>query len=330
MVGALVLGELSYRFVERPFLHPHRATVPRVPRAVGWSSAVASVGVVFVVLANLPTVDPIAASLRAGQQVVAAEHHVVPTTTTTAPAPTTSVVPAPAPDVSPATQLPSAPVSHVAPVPAALPPGPPPGTAAVVAIGDSVMLGAAGPLQARLGSTGYIDAKVSRQFAQGVDVVRQLRDQGRLGQVVVVHLGTNGPPRTADIDAMMNVLSAVPHVLFLTVRMPRSWEAQTNQTLGAARDRYPSAAIVDWYAYSDGHRDWFESDGIHLKPPGARAYADLVGSALPQPTPPPPTATTTTAPPPPSPPPTTSTTQPPTTQPPPTQPPTTTTTTPQP
>jgi hypothetical protein len=156
---------------------------------------------------------------------------------------------------------------------------------AVAAIGDSVMLGAAGPLQVRLGPAGVIDAKVSRQFAEGVVTARDLRDQGRLGQVAVVHLGTNGPPRTSDIDALMGFLAGVPRVLLVTVRMPRTWEGQTNDALRAAAARYPAVVIVDWYSYSDGHRDWFASDGIHLKPVGAQAYADLVGGAL---APPPP------------------------------------------
>jgi hypothetical protein len=150
------------------------------------------------------------------------------------------------------------------------------------------MLGAAGPLQARLGPPGFIDAKVSRQFAEGVVTAQQLRDQGRLGQVAVVHLGTNGPPTTRDVDGLMAALAAVPRVLLVTVRMPRRWEAQTNDTLRAAAARYPAVVVVDWFAYSDGHRDWFASDGIHLKPLGAQAYADLVAAAVPPPPQPPP------------------------------------------
>jgi hypothetical protein len=174
------------------------------------------------------------------------------------------------------------------------------------------MLGAAPQLQGRLGGSGFIDAKVGRQFSQGVDVARQLREQGRLGQVVLVHLGTNGPPRARDIDALMGQLTAVPHVLLVTVRMPRDWEAETNQTLRAAAGRFATITLVDWRGHSEGHGDWFASDGIHLNGRGAAAYAELMGSAIPPP-------------PPPTPPPTT---EPPTTEPPPpptTEPPTTTT-----
>ncbi|MBV8960587.1 MAG: hypothetical protein JO087_17595, partial [Actinobacteria bacterium] len=127
-----------------------------------------------------------------------------------------------------------------------------------------------------------------RQYVEGIATARRLRDQGRLGQVVIVHLGTNGPPRPSDIDNLMATLAGVPRVLFVTVRMPRTWEAQTNDVLRAGAARYPQVVLVDWYTYSDGHRDWFQSDGVHLKPIGAQAYADMVAYSVPPPPPAPP------------------------------------------
>lgn len=293
LIGALALGELSYRWVERPFLRrrPRRLFTPeRLPTRFRWTWATAGVVLLGFFIANLPSTDPIAASLRAGQRVVAAGQRgpharSAPRTSTVAALTGAAEAPAEQP-------VASAPVSHVEPAPAPTtttpPPAPPPQPVASAAIGDSVMLGAAGPLQGRLGPAGVIDAKVSRQFVAGVATARQLRDEGRLGQVVIVHLGTNGPPRTRDVDALMAALAGVPRVLFVTVRMPRSWEAETNDTIRAVPSRYPQAAIVDWYTYSDGHRDWFLSDGIHLKPIGAQAYADLVAYAVSPPPPPPP------------------------------------------
>src|SRR5205807_9193797 len=155
----------------------------------------------------------------------------VTTVTTQPPAPTTSAI-APADTAPPPTLTIRAvrPPSAPAPRPQ-LPPGPPPGSVSVAAIGDSVMLGAAGPLQARLGPSAYIDAKISRQFADGVNVARQLREQGRLGEVAIVHLGTNGPPKASEVDSLARELGPVPHVLLVTVRVNQRWEGPTNQTL---------------------------------------------------------------------------------------------------
>ncbi|MEA2647023.1 MAG: hypothetical protein QOE92_2106, partial [Chloroflexota bacterium] len=39
---------------------------------------------------------------------------------------------------------------------------------------------------------------------------------------------------------------------------------------------------VDWYGYSEGHAEWFWSDGTHLRPEGAAAYAALIAGSIPQ------------------------------------------------
>jgi lysophospholipase L1-like esterase len=170
--------------------------------------------------------------------------------------------------------------------------GPPPGTIPVTAIGDSVMLGAAGALQGRLGATGHIDALVSRQFSAGIAVAHELRAEQRLGRVVIVHLGTNGPIHDRDVDAMMAELGQADAVLFVSIRVDRPWQAVVNQTLASAAHRYPRAHLVDWYGYSAGHPEWLYSDGTHLDRDGAGAYAALIGASIPNgpPTPPPPTS----------------------------------------
>ena len=269
--GAVALGHASYVLIERPWLTP----LPRRRRItlVQWSVAAVAAAGMTALVADLPNTDPIVSSLRTGQQVVS---HQVDVPTTTAPPTTTTVAAAPAPAAAPVTP----------------PPPPPPAPAlAAAAIGDSVMLGAAPQLQPRLGG-GVIDAAVGRQFADGVAVAKRLREEGRLAPVVVVHLGTNGPPRPSDIDALMAQFIGVQRVLLVTSRMPRKWEGATNDVLRAAPERHPIAVVVDWYAHSNGHPDWFMSDGVHLRPAGAQAFADLIASALsPPPTPPPTDAT---------------------------------------
>ena len=144
------------------------------------------------------------------------------------------------------------------------------------AIGDSVMLDAAPGLE----QSGFIvDAAVSRQFVTGIDILRWRRAAGGLPRLVVVDLGTNGPISSALFDEMMGVLHGVPRVIFVTVKEPRWWEGEVNDVLRAGVARWQNARLVDWYAYSLGHPDWFWGDGIHLTPAGAAAYAQLVVAA---------------------------------------------------
>jgi lysophospholipase L1-like esterase len=148
-------------------------------------------------------------------------------------------------------------------------------------IGDSVMLGAAGALKARLGPSTYVDAQVSRAFVRGITVAQTMQANGWLGpKVVVVQLGENGPIRAGEFDQMMGALKGVREVLFLTVKVPRAWEDDVNRELAAQVPRYPNAKLADWRAFSMAHPDWFYHDGIHLKPAGQSAYAEFVAHSL--------------------------------------------------
>ena len=274
IAGAVVLGSLSYALVERPLQRPWSSRPPALAAArrnrylLAGTLAVAVVATLF---GRLPTADPLGDSLLAGQRALAAQAEVVP-----------SESPSPAP--SPAAQAPP----PAAPVQRPLVAQPPPVRVPVTAIGDSVMLGAAPALKARLGGEGYIDAGVSRQFSAGIAVAHTLREQNRLGRVAVVHLGNNGKVTGYDIDLMMQELTPVETVLFVTVRVDEPWREMSTEALVSATGRHPKLKIVDWHDYSRDRPEWFGSDGTHLGPTGAGAYADLVASAIPPPPAPPP------------------------------------------
>jgi hypothetical protein len=100
----------------------------------------------------------------------------------------------------------------------------------LVALGDSVMLGAAEELQAR----GFqVDALQSRQMKAFVPTMQTLKDNGTFGSVVVVHLGTNGGFSQETLDAMLATVADVPVVLLLTGKADRGWIADNNAKLRA-------------------------------------------------------------------------------------------------
>jgi peptidoglycan/LPS O-acetylase OafA/YrhL len=286
ITAALVLGAVSFGVVERPFFHARpRHAARRLDlrvRRVRTGVIAAAVIAVVVLFARLPTTDPIAQSLKVGQRALARQ--VSPAAAAASP-PTSvpSTLPTGGGQATPATAV-------TLPAP---PPPPPP--IPILAIGDSVMVGAAPALQSRFGPSGFIDAHIGRQFADGITVAQHFRDEGRLGRVVVVHLGDNGPIRPSEVDALLAQLDPAQLVLLVNVRVTRDWQAEVNQTLADAVGRHPKAKLVDWFAVSAPHGDWFERDGTHVKPDGAAAFADLiVGSVPPPPSPPPPPPTTTT------------------------------------
>jgi peptidoglycan/LPS O-acetylase OafA/YrhL len=149
----------------------------------------------------------------------------------------------------------------------------------VGAIGDSVMVGAVEALGQAIGGI-EVDASTSRQVAAGISTLRARRTAGQLGEVVVVHLGNNGTFTTAQFDEMMQVLSQVRRVVFVTVKVPRPWEGPNNTVLAAGVARYPNAVLADWRAASAGRPEFFADDGIHVGPAGARAYASLIAGRV--------------------------------------------------
>lgn len=135
------------------------------------------------------------------------------------------------------------------------------------------MLGAKSQLSAK-GIAVY--AQVSFQFRSAGALISSLRSKGALGSTVLIHLGTNGPWSTATCDSVMAQLKGV-RVVFMNVKVPKSWEAASNAAIAACAGRH-GAPVLDWRGYSSSHPDWFYADGIHLRPAGAVGYASLVAS----------------------------------------------------
>jgi hypothetical protein len=179
----------------------------------------------------------------------------VPTTTTTLPPTTTT------------TTLP--------------PPGPGFVAGHVTAVGDSVMLDYQDPLQTAVPGIN-VDASVSRQWSDGVQILQQLKASGQLGAEVIVGLGTNGPITDSDFDAMMQVLSGASRVVFVNLHVDRPWQDPNNTVLTRGASRYPDVFVADWATLAAQNPQWFGSDGTHLAidGPGATALAMLVSSTL--------------------------------------------------
>jgi peptidoglycan/LPS O-acetylase OafA/YrhL len=296
-----VVCEISYRFIEMPIRRRHvgrwwrrlQAARDPAPRRVIAAVGAACVALSVFAAANLATAElkpnEIAQSLDEGQEAVTDLNDITGATTAT------TVAGEQGPGSAPTTVAQTATASHssvpgvaVDPnqpaTPGSTPPTTIPPTTTVpadpidtLAIGDSVMLGAAGAL-ADEGIT--VDAAVSRQMVDMVPVVQALRDQGRLGDAVVVHLGTNGYISDDTVTSFFRALRGVPTVLVLLVSAPgKPWIGPNNEILAALPARFPNVKVVDWPEFASRcppPGDCLYDDGIHLKPDGQRRYAQVV------------------------------------------------------
>lgn len=149
----------------------------------------------------------------------------------------------------------------------------------VLAIGDSVMLGASNYLRKSVDAA-LVDAKLGRQVSTAIRLLQAYKDANRLPATVIVHLGNNGTFTENQFTEMMRVLADVPRVVFINTKVPRKWQDPNNGALVRGAQLYPNVQVVDWNSASASHPEWFWRDGIHLRPEGAQIYADLIAAAL--------------------------------------------------
>jgi peptidoglycan/LPS O-acetylase OafA/YrhL len=162
----------------------------------------------------------------------------------------------------------------------------------VTLIGDSVMLGAAnyGTLQSSIEKV-EIDAAQGRQAERlgngapgALEDLQTRKAAGTLGKTVVIHIGNNGTIDANQFDKIMAVLADAKRVIWLNIKVPpvagRAWQNPNNAVLTEGVKRYPNAVLIDWLGFSSKHPEFFWGDGIHLRPEGAQAYANLIVEAL--------------------------------------------------
>ena len=148
----------------------------------------------------------------------------------------------------------------------------------VLAIGDSVMKGAAGRLK-ELGAV--VDAVQDRQADIGIGIFVQLRELGVTMDAAVVHLGTNGPITDAEIETLMEAVADVPRVVILTSSAYRDWTNANNAKWKALPATHPNVTVLDWAEVSRSCTgDCFSSDHIHLNRDGIEFYASQIWAAL--------------------------------------------------
>jgi peptidoglycan/LPS O-acetylase OafA/YrhL len=309
LLGRLLLSavaaELSYRLVEHRFRRGFRREVRRhfrqapVPtRVVSFGGGFAGIALVFATLQAHPASQPAYLGDGGFHGVVG-----IPTATAT-PSPTATPTLTPSPTPAPPTSTPDTPATPTeapptptevpptpTPVPTEPPPPPPPPQptrpapevppptgAAIYAIGDSVLIGAA----PYLGVAGPVEvnAEVGRQVPGAIAAVRWLRDSGHMPEVLVIHTGNNGPLTGGHVDQIME-LAGETKVVFVTVRVGRSWESTTNSSIWSASERYGNVRVADWHGATEGRGELFHADGIHVGVEGGHLFAAVVAAAIP-------------------------------------------------
>lgn len=147
-----------------------------------------------------------------------------------------------------------------------------PAGVAPLAIGDSVMIGAAKQLSRR----GIeVDARCARNPREGIDLLRERGRRGRLPEIVLFALGTNIAVTKTDLRRALRMLGRRRTLMLVTPF--RSWKPFYTGPMKWAVRRYPRRTkLIDWAGLANRNQHWIAGDGTHLRPSGAEAYARLL------------------------------------------------------
>jgi hypothetical protein len=154
-----------------------------------------------------------------------------------------------------------------------------PGGHAPLAIGDSTMLLAL-PALAREGY--QVNAHGCRQIDEGLEVIKDAKRHNRLPHLVVIALGADASISSDQLAKAFHIIGPKRVLGLVTPLELGGGTSSDADVVRATVKRHPKRSILlDWVAYSAGHGDWFQPDGLHLTFPGADAFARLLRQALP-------------------------------------------------
>ena len=284
VVGIFVAAGLSWHFVEEPVRHGalgrrwqeardawrKREWARLVPGRQAWGATGAVLGCGLICSLGLSGVI---------------------TGATPIPEATKSIVPSPR-SVTPATgTLPHDPPRGTGGTGPGLPGGSEPTTPTTVPagrgvtiIGDSIMVDAA-PYISKLLPGAVIDAQIGQQLYQVQAEVPQLKQDGDVGDELILELGTNGYFSVTQLETLLRSLGPMRRIVLVNTRETRPWEQAVNQNIAQVARTYPHTTMVNWYALSASTPQYFYPDGVHLDPQGAQYYASLLVHALETPPP---------------------------------------------
>lgn len=149
----------------------------------------------------------------------------------------------------------------------------------VTLIGDSVMLSVVNPVE-QLFPKAVIDGVIGRQLYQTVPVVESLKQEDKLGNPVVIALGTNGAFTDKQMDDLLAAVGDSKKVYLVNTQVPKNWKNSVNQGISSAAKRHSNVEVIDWNSYSQNHSDWFYEDGVHPNEAGAEEYTKLIATSV--------------------------------------------------
>ena len=147
-------------------------------------------------------------------------------------------------------------------------------------IGDSIALDATDDFYTVFPNS-ISDAAVSRYTTESYDIYDYyVNDQNWNGDGVIFALGANGLLYDSLPTLRERMGSELP-LFIITARAPyTSWEESNNAEMRDFVNNTDNTYLIDWYAASEGHPEYFADDETHLNKTGAKAFVECIREAM--------------------------------------------------
>lgn len=125
------------------------------------------------------------------------------------------------------------------------------------------------------------DTKIGRITSLGKQVLDSYIDEKKWEGEGVIFASLSNSPINGELEAIREKIEKDMPLFLTTVRIPHeTFEEESNSKIKKFVEENDHTYLIDWYAASEGHDEYFDADDTHLLSAGAKAYAKCIKEAV--------------------------------------------------
>ena len=125
------------------------------------------------------------------------------------------------------------------------------------------------------------DTKIGRITSLGKQVLDSYIDEKKWEGEGVIFASLSNSPINGELEDIREKIGKDMPLFLTTVRIPHeTFEEESNSKIKKFVEETDHTYLIDWYAASEGHDEYFDADDTHLLSAGAKAYAKCIKEAV--------------------------------------------------
>lgn len=125
------------------------------------------------------------------------------------------------------------------------------------------------------------DTKIGRITSLGKQVLDSYIDEKKWEGEGVIFASLSNSPINGELEDIREKIGKDMPLFLTTVRIPHDmFEEESNSKIKKFVEENDHTYLIDWYAASEGHDEYFDADDTHLLSAGAKAYAKCIKEAV--------------------------------------------------